>query len=133
MVILPAPTFLSPSHAKAEPVPVSGPSNVFLQFGSSFAHGDQLYHLRRSFTSGKILGRQGHHQGGAFDVEFIRFRGGVGEQGADGNEEEEQNGPEHGEFLSLCLFLIHLAAKVNPAHRKACENSENPYICRGYQ
>ena len=51
--MLPSPTSLLPAQRKMEPVPAVGPSKLSLALGSSFAHGDQFSHLRRSFTWAK--------------------------------------------------------------------------------
>ncbi len=55
IVIRPSPAFLFPAQAEIAPVPAGGPSNVYLQAGSIFAHGDHASHLRKSLMCGKIL------------------------------------------------------------------------------
>src|SRR5262249_53747746 len=45
IVIRPLPTSLFPSHSDTAPCPLAAPEYVYLQLGSSFAHGDHASHL----------------------------------------------------------------------------------------
>src|SRR5262249_39258654 len=49
-VIEPSPTLLLPFHPITAPTSPCVPSNVLFALGSSFAHGDQVSHLRKSRT-----------------------------------------------------------------------------------
>src|SRR5687767_14702549 len=52
--MLPSPTSLLPTQLNLASLPDEGSLKVFLAFGSSFAHGDQASHLRKSFTCRKM-------------------------------------------------------------------------------
>lgn len=55
IVMLPTPTLLFPDQCMIAPVPVWGPSKVFVASGSSFAQGDQASHCFRSLTRTKMV------------------------------------------------------------------------------